>query len=161
YVSVEGELGARDMGSVVKDIQKRLSELTLPVGYRATLAGLYASQQEAFGQLLSVLLLGCLLVYVLMVIQFRSLLQPIAIFSAFRLAFFGVVFLLWITGTALNVSSFMGIIMLVGLVVKNGIILLDWTNRLRADGLTIDEALIEAGSVRLRPILMTTLCSLL
>src|SRR5262249_27850161 len=90
-----------------------------------------------------------------------SWLQPLAIFSALPLALFGVIFALWSTHTALNVSSFMGVILLIGLVVKNGIILLEYTNRLRADGASLDEALVQAGSIRLRPILMTTLCTIL
>jgi hydrophobic/amphiphilic exporter-1 (mainly G- bacteria), HAE1 family len=85
----------------------------------------------------------------------------LAIFTAIPLALFGVVVALWLTHTPINVSSFMGIILLIGLVVKNGIILLEYTNRLREEGLSLDEALIEAGRVRLRPILMTTLCTIL
>ncbi|WP_218082792.1 efflux RND transporter permease subunit [Anthocerotibacter panamensis] len=161
YVSLAANLEGRDLGSVVQDIQQRVKDFTLPAGYTLTVGGLYASQQEAFGQLLVVLGLGILLVYLVLVVQFRSLRQPLAIFTAIPLALFGVVLALWITGTPLNISSFMGIILLVGLVVKNGIILLDYTNQLRATGQPLDAALLEAGRVRLRPILMTTLCTLL
>ena len=161
YAAIKGELESRDLGSVVHDIQARLAHMKLPAGYRLSIAGLYASQQEAFQQLLLVLMLASVLVYALLVIQFKSWLQPLAIFSAIPLALFGVIFALWSTHTALNVSSFMGVILLIGLVVKNGIILLEYTNRLRADGASLDEALVQAGSIRLRPILMTTLCTIL
>jgi multidrug efflux pump subunit AcrB len=96
-----------------------------------------------------------------LVVQFRSWLQPVIIFTAIPLSLFGVVFALWITKSTLNVSSFMGVILLVGLVVKNGIILIDFTNHLIAQGLSIDDALILAGSIRMRPIIMTTLCTIL
>ena len=89
------------------------------------------------------------------------LLQPLVIFTTIPLALLGVILGLWITKIPLNVSSFMGIILLVGLVVKNGIILLEYVNRLLSEGHSIESALIEAGRVRLRPILMTTLCTIL
>jgi CzcA family heavy metal efflux pump len=161
YVSVEASLEGRDLGSAVAEIQRKLKGFALPLGYSLSVAGLYASQQETFTELVFVLGLAIVLVYLLLVIQFRSLRQPLAIFVAVPLALLGVELGLWITGTPLNVSSFMGVILLVGLVVKNGIILLEYTNRLRRQGLSIDEALVKAGSIRLRPIVMTTLCTLL
>ncbi|MEH1961545.1 MAG: efflux RND transporter permease subunit [Nostoc sp.] len=126
-----------------------------------SVGGLIASQQQSFSQLLMVMGLGVLLVYLVLVIQFRDLLQPLVIFTTIPLALLGVVLSLWVTQTPLNVSSFMGIILLVGLVVKNGIILLEYINRLRLEGHTLESALLEAGRVRLRPILMTTLCTIL
>lgn len=161
YASVTGGVDKRDLGAVVKDINKKLAGFKLPQGYVLSVGGLIKSQQQSFNQLLTVLGLGVLLVYVVLVIQFRDFIQPVVIFTAIPLALIGVGFGLWSTQTPLNVSSFMGIILLVGLVVKNGIILLEYTNRLRAEGHALDSALIEAGRVRLRPILMTTLCSLL
>jgi multidrug efflux pump subunit AcrB len=125
------------------------------------LGGTYESQQQAFSQLLLIMALGIVLVYFVLVVQFRSWIQPVTIFTAIPLSLFGVVFALWITKSNINVSSFMGVILLIGLVVKNGIILIDFTNRLIAQGLSIDDALIQAGSVRLRPIVMTTLCTIL
>jgi multidrug efflux pump subunit AcrB len=97
----------------------------------------------------------------MMVIQFRSFSQPLAILVVLPLGSLGVEIALIATKTPLNVSSFMGLILLVGLVVKNGIILIEYANRLEAQGMSQDEALIEAGRVRLRPILMTTLCTIL
>ncbi len=161
YVSLKANLEGRDLGSAVQEVRGKLAGLKLPAGYTLVLGGLYASQQETFGQLLAVLVLAIVLVYLVLVVQFRSFSQPLAIFTAIPLALFGVVVALWITHTPINVSSFMGIILLIGLVVKNGIILLEYTNRLREEGLSLDEALIEAGRVRLRPILMTTLCTIL
>jgi CzcA family heavy metal efflux pump len=161
YCSVEGELEGRDLGSAVREIQQKLESLKLPTGYRFEIAGLYTTQKQSFTELLSVLSFACLLVYLLLVIQFRSLLQPLAILVAVPLAIFGVEVGLYLTKTPLNVSSFMGVILLVGLVVKNGIILLDYTNKLQQSGMPLDDALVRAGTVRLRPIVMTTLCTLL
>lgn len=161
YVSIEGDLEGRDLGSAVSEIKRRIAAYQMEPGYSVVVAGLYATQQETFGELIMVLLLASVLVYLLLVIQFRSFLQPLAIFVAVPLAMFGVELALLFTKTPLNVSSFMGIILLVGLVVKNGIILLEYTNRLRSEGMSMDDALVQAGTVRLRPIVMTTLCTLL
>ncbi|MEJ6485650.1 efflux RND transporter permease subunit [Nostoc punctiforme UO1] len=161
YISFNGGVEKRDLGSVVQDINKKLAGFKLPQGYILSVGGLIASQQQSFSQLLMVMGLGVLLVYLVLVIQFRDLLQPLVIFTTIPLALLGVVLSLWVTQTPLNVSSFMGIILLVGLVVKNGIILLEYTNRLRLEGNSVESALLEAGRVRLRPILMTTLCTIL
>lgn len=161
YVSIEGELEGRDLGSAVSEIKKTLADTQVAPGYSFVIAGLYASQQETFKELIAVLALASVLVYLLLVIQFRSFMQPLAIFTAVPLAIFGVEVALLITRTPLNVSSFMGVILLVGLVVKNGIILLEYANRLREEGVSMEDALVRAGSVRLRPIVMTTLSTLL
>ncbi|MEH2115174.1 efflux RND transporter permease subunit [Nostoc sp.] len=161
YISFTGGVEKRDLGSVVQDIKKKLAGFKLPQGYILSVGGLIASQQQSFSQLLMVMGLGVLLVYLVLVIQFRDLLQPLVIFTTIPLALLGVVLSLWVTQTPLNVSSFMGIILLVGLVVKNGIILLEYTNRLHSEGNSVESALLEAGRVRLRPILMTTLCTIL
>ena len=125
------------------------------------IGGQYASQQEAFRALLVVLALAAASVISVMVIQFESFIEPLVILLAAPLSFVGAVVLLLVTGTPLNVSSFMGLILLVGLIVKNGIILLDFTRRrMREAGLTLELAIREAARVRLRPILMTTLCTL-
>jgi multidrug efflux pump subunit AcrB len=124
------------------------------------IGGQYASAQEAFRALLLVLTLAAASVICVMVIQFQSFIEPLVILLAAPLSFVGAMLLLLITGTALNVASFMGLILLVGLVVKNGIILLDFTRHRMKDGLTLERAITEAGRIRLRPILMTTLCTL-
>ncbi|CAN5279224.1 efflux RND transporter permease subunit [soil metagenome] len=161
YVAVEASVDGRDLGSTIAELKKDLAEIKLPAGVSISVGGIYLSQQETFGQLLMVLLLATTLVYLMMVIQFRSLLQPLAILAVLPLGLLGVELALIGTNTPLNVSSFMGLILLVGLVVKNGIILLEYSNRLQSQGMSLDESLIEAGAVRLRPIMMTTLCTLL
>jgi multidrug efflux pump subunit AcrB len=125
------------------------------------LAGQYASQQQAFRALLIVLALAAVSVVAVMLIQFESFVEPLVILLAAPLSFVGALLLLLMTGTPLNVSSFMGLILLVGLIVKNGIILLDFTrHRMREEGLALEPAIREAARIRLRPILMTTLCTL-
>jgi CzcA family heavy metal efflux pump len=161
YVSVEASIEGRDLGSTVDEIRTVLKPISLPTGVSITIGGVYLSQQESFQQLLLVLLLATALVYLMMIIQFRSFLQPLSILLVLPLGMLGVELALIGTGTPLNVSSFMGLILLVGLVVKNGIILLEYANRLQDRGLSPEDALVEAGIIRLRPILMTTLCTLL
>lgn len=160
YISVDANIEGRDLGAVVADIKKELAAVIVPSGLFITIAGLYQSQQESFTQLFWVLLLGAMLVYVVMVAQFRSLKQPLAIFTAVPLSLLGVECALLYTNTPLNISSFMGLILLVGLIVKNGIILLEYSNRLQREGVHPDQAIVTAGVLRLRPILMTTLCTL-
>ncbi|HEY9772652.1 MAG TPA: efflux RND transporter permease subunit [Planktothrix sp.] len=161
YISVQGNVEGRDLGSLIAAIKKKLAKISAPAEYFFELGGTYNSQREAFSQLISIMLLAIILVYFVLIIQFRSWVQPLVIFTAVPLSLFGVVAALWLTHTSLNVSSFMGIILLIGLVVKNGIILLDFTNRLMREGHSMDEALIRAGAIRLRPILMTTICTVL
>jgi multidrug efflux pump subunit AcrB len=131
----------------------------LPVGYTYEIGGQYESQQSSFHDLLTVLGLALAAVFTVLVIQFRAFLPALIIVSAAPLSMIGVFFLLLLTGTPLNVSSFMGIILMVGLVVKNGIILFEYFERLEGR-LSLTDALVEAGRIRLRPILMTTLCTL-
>lgn len=160
YLSVDANIEGRDLGTVVAEIKKDIATVAVPTGLFIIIAGLYQSQQESFTQLFWVLTLGAVLVYVVMVAQFRSLKQPLAIFSAVPLSLLGVECALLYTNTPLNISSFMGLILLVGLIVKNGIILLEYSNRLSREGVAPDEAIVTAGVIRLRPILMTTLCTL-
>ncbi len=161
YVAIEASIAGRDLGSTITELKEALKQIQLPQGISVNIGGIYLSQQETFAQLLLVLLLATSLVYLMMVIQFRSFSQPLAILVVLPLGSLGVEIALIATKTPLNVSSFMGLILLVGLVVKNGIILIEYANRLEAQGMSQDEALIEAGRVRLRPILMTTLCTIL
>src|SRR5207237_2193943 len=118
-------------------------------------------QQTAFRAMLAVLALAAAAVIAVMVLQFRSFVEPLVVLVAAPISFAGAMALLLVTGTPLNVSSFMGLILLVGLIVKNGIILLDFTRlRMREEGVSLEVAIREAARVRLRPILMTTLCTL-
>ncbi len=157
---VTGRLEGRDLGSAVAEIQGKLAGLKLPVGYSAEIGGQYASQQQSFQELLTVFAIAGALVFIVLVVQFRRFLPAVLILLAAPLSLAGAFALLLLTGTDLNVSSAMGLILLVGLVVKNGIVLLDYAHRLRDEGHPFTEALEIAGRVRLRPILMTTLCTL-
>jgi CzcA family heavy metal efflux pump len=149
------------LGTVMKGVDAVLAKHPAPNGIRIEVGGQSAGQQAAFKSLLTVLALAVAAVIGVMVLQFRSFVEPLVVLCAAPISFVGAMALLLITGTPLNVSSFMGLILLVGLIVKNGIILLDFTHhRMLTEGETLEPALLEAGRVRLRPILMTTLCTL-
>jgi CzcA family heavy metal efflux pump len=160
-IAITADVTGRSLGTVVNDVKQILASNHPPSGVRIELGGQYASQQEAFRGFLVVLALAVACVVTVMVLQFRSFIEPFVVLLAAPLSFVGAMGLLLLTGTPLNVSSFMGLILLVGLIVKNGIILLDFTHhRMQTEGVPLDRALVEAGGVRLRPILMTTLCTL-
>lgn len=163
-ITVTAELGERDLGSVNRDLQASLGKLQFPAGYRWELAGNYRAQRESFASLLTVLIVASAMVFLLLGLQFKSLLLPLVIFLAQPISLTSGLFALWITGTPLNVSSFMGAILLIGLDVKNGIILVEYIGQLRASGQSLHDALVHAGRTRFRPILMTSLtaiCALL
>jgi multidrug efflux pump subunit AcrB len=160
-VTITAGLSGRGLGSVTSDIRALLNKTNLPPGVTYQLGGQYESQQTAFRGLLLVFGLALALVFIVLVVQFRSYLKPLIILFAAPVSLVGALLALWVTRTPLNISSFMGLIMLIGLVVKNGIFLLDYTDRLRAErDMPLAAALREAGRVRLRPILMTTLCTI-
>ncbi|HZD93462.1 MAG TPA: efflux RND transporter permease subunit, partial [Candidatus Sulfotelmatobacter sp.] len=158
-VLLTARLENRDLGTAIADVKKVLADYKFPVGYTYEIGGQYESQQSSFRDLLSVLGLALAAVFTVLVIQFRAFLPALVIISAAPMSLIGVFLLLLITGTPLNVSSFMGIILMVGLVVKNGIILFEYYERLHGT-MSITDALVQAGRIRLRPILMTTLCTL-
>ena len=160
-ITVTAELENSDLGSVNREIQEQLNELELPKGYRCELAGSYRAQQESFGSLATVGILASALVFLLLGFQFKSLSLPFLIFLTQPVSLASALFALWITGTPLNVSSFMGAILLIGLDVKNGIILIEYIGQLRAEGVPLHDALVQAGRTRFRPILMTSLCTIL
>ncbi|MGO9468643.1 MAG: efflux RND transporter permease subunit [Isosphaeraceae bacterium] len=160
-ITVTAELENRDLGSVNRDLQSKLAALEFPKGYRYELAGNYRAQQESFGSLLLVLIVAAALVFLLLGFQFQSLTLPILIFLAQPVSLASAMFALWITGTPLNVSSFMGAILLIGLDVKNGIILIEYIGQLEREGMPLRAALVQAGRTRFRPILMTSLCTIL
>jgi len=160
-ITMTADVSGRSLGGVMGDVRRALGAQPPPAGVRVALGGQYAGQQEAFRALLLVLGLAAVSVCAVMVVQFESFAEPLVVLLVAPVSFVGALSLLFATGTVLNVSSFMGLILLVGLIVKNGIILLDFTKlRMRADGATLETALREAARVRLRPILMTTLCTL-
>lgn len=149
------------LGTVMSGVNQVLAANPPPAGIRMEVGGQSAGQKAAFKSLLTVLALAIAAVVAVMVVQFRSFVEPFVVLLAAPISFVGSMALLLITGTPLNVSSFMGLILLVGLIVKNGIILLDFTyHRMATENETLEPALLEAGRVRLRPILMTTLCTL-
>jgi multidrug efflux pump subunit AcrB len=157
---VTARLEGRDLGSAVGEIQTNLNNLKLPIGYTYEIGGQYLAQAQAFRELLMVFALAVVLVFTILVIQFRAWTPAILILLAAPLSLGGALLLLLLTGTDLNISSAMGIILLVGLVVKNGIMLLDFSEKLHEDGEPFDTAIAHAGRIRLRPILMTTFCTL-
>jgi CzcA family heavy metal efflux pump len=162
-ITVTAELDNSDVGSVNRRLQVQLKELEMPTGggYRWELAGSYRAQQESFASLFTVLILAAALVFLLLAFQFKSLSLPFLIFLTQPVSLASALFALWITGTPLNVSSFMGAILLIGLDVKNGIILIEYIGQLRAEGVPLHDALVQAGRTRFRPILMTSLCTIL
>jgi multidrug efflux pump subunit AcrB len=160
-VIVTGRLEGRDLGSAMKDIQAKLSaDKTLPPG-TIEYGGLYQQQQESFMNLLCVLLMALLLVFTVLLIEFRSFCEPLAIVFGAVLALFGTVVALWLTGTTLNIVSFLGAIIGVGIVAKNGILMLDLVDHWREQGLSLEDALVRSGERRLRPVLMTSLAAAL
>ena len=157
---VTGHLEDRDLGGAVAEIQGKLRDLKLPVGYTTEVGGQYASQQQSFRELLTVFAVAAALVFIILVVQFGRFTPALLILAAAPLSLAGAFALLLLTGTDLNVASAMGLILLVGLVVKNGIVLIDYAHHLEGEGRPFGEALEIAGRVRLRPIMMTTLCTL-
>lgn len=160
-VSVTGRLEGLDLGSGVAKVRAVLASTKLPPGVTAVVAGQYKSQQESFANLTMVLLAAVVLVFTVMLFQFRSFVAPMVILILMPLSMFGALVGLWTCATALNISSFMGVIMLAGIVVKNGILLLDRAQHAVEAGVSVEEAIREAGEARLRPILMTTLTAVL
>jgi CzcA family heavy metal efflux pump len=160
-VTLTARLGNRDLGGAIADVKKMMNGIALPTGTSYEIGGQYESQQASFHDLLYVLALALGAVFIVLVIQFRAFMPSLIILSAAPLSLVGVFAMLFITGTALNVSSFMGIILMVGLVVKNGIILFEYVQKLRdEEKMPLAEALVAAGKIRIRPILMTTLATL-
>jgi multidrug efflux pump subunit AcrB len=160
-IHVTANTFGRDLGSVAADLQKKIDELTLPPNFKINIAGAVESQRESFISLLGALILAVILVYMVLASQFKSLIDPFIIMFSVPLGLIGVLWALFLTETNLSVTSFMGVIMMAGIVVSNGILLVDYTNRLRGRGIELQEAVIKAGRTRLRPILMTTLCTIL
>jgi HAE1 family hydrophobic/amphiphilic exporter-1 len=156
-VTVELNTAGRATGDVTADIQKMLERTRLPAGVHYTIGGDAESQAEVFGQIFSALGLAVLLMYLILVVQFGSFVDPIAILLSLPLSLIGVLLSLSISGMTINIMSLIGVILLMGIVAKNAILLIDFAKWSREErGTPLREALIEAGSIRLRPILMTT-----
>lgn len=161
YLGITAQIDGSNLGAIVEQLRKELDGVSLPPGYSYKIGGSYELQQESFRQFTLAIALSVALVFLVMVVQFRSFFQPIAILCAVPLSAFGAVVILWLTHVTLNVSSLMGVILLVGLVVKNGILLLEYAAKNERAGEPLEAALINAARIRLRPILMTTLTALL
>jgi multidrug efflux pump subunit AcrB len=160
-IHVTANTSGRDLGSIAAEIEKKISQMKIPEEFSVSLKGARLEQQEAFRNLAFALALAILLVYMVLASQFGSLLHPFLIMFSVPLGFIGVLWALFLTGNTLSVVSFIGIIMMVGIVVSNAIILIDYINRLRREeGAGLQDAIIRAGRIRLRPILMTSLCTI-
>ena len=161
-IVVSGVIAGRDLGSVVADLKESIGRIDRPRGYEFVFGGEYEEQQEAFQQMTFAAILALILVYMVMASQFESLRDPLIILFSVPLALIGIVLMLLLTETTFNIQAFLGVIVLVGIVVNNAIVLLDYTNRLRREQRwDLREAVITAGSRRLRPILMTTITTML
>jgi HAE1 family hydrophobic/amphiphilic exporter-1 len=158
---IRANLAYGDLGAAVEEARSRLAGLTLPYGLDLRITGQSEEMNASFRSLLFALGLAVFLVYLVMAAQFESLLHPLVILFSIPLALVGVAAALWLTDTRLSVIVFIGLIMLAGIVVNNAIVLVDMVNRLREDGLARLDAIREAARLRLRPIMMTTLTTVL
>lgn len=159
-VHVTANTSGRDLGSIASEIEDKISKMKIPEGFSIALKGARLEQKEAFRMLLFALILAVVLIYMVLASQFASFLHPFLIMFSVPLGFIGVIWALFLTGNTLSVVSFIGIIMMVGIVVSNAILIVDYTNRVRNEGVELREAIIRAGRTRLRPILMTSLTTI-
>jgi len=159
-VSVTARTEGTDLGSAIDGVQKAVTGLHLPPGIRVEYGGTYQQQQKSFHDLVFVLVLAIVLVFIVLLFEFRTFAAPLAILASALLSTCGVFLALIVTRTTFNVSSFMGLIMVVGIVAKNGILLLDADQRIRATGASAEVAMLQASRRRLRPIVMTALATM-
>jgi HAE1 family hydrophobic/amphiphilic exporter-1 len=160
-ITVAANVSGRDMGSVAEEVTDHLNGIPRPVGYDLRVAGDFEEQQKAFRELVVSLVLALVLVYMVMACQYESLINPLVVMFSVPMAVIGVLITLFLTHTTLNVQSYIGCIMLGGIVVNNAILLVDQSSRLTAYGMRVHDAVMESGRRRLRPILMTSLTTLL
>ncbi len=158
-IVVTGRLEGSDLGSAMTQVRRAVEDLHLPKNIRVEYGGTYEEQQKSFHDLMRVLLLALALVFGVLLAEFRNFSAPVAILTSSVLSIAGVVFALLITGTTFSVASFMGLIMVIGIVAKNGILLLDADEKFRAEGASPREAMVHAAQRRLRPILMTAIAA--
>jgi multidrug efflux pump subunit AcrB len=159
-VVVSARLEGVDLGTGIASVKKSVDQLHLPSSIRVLYGGTYQTQQKSFRDLVFVLILAVVLVFIVLLFEFRTFAAPLAILSSALLSTCGVFLALVITRTTFNISSFMGMIMVIGIVAKNGILLLDAEQKFRAAGLSLEESVIQAGRRRLRPIVMTALAAI-
>ena len=160
-VKVTAFLMQTDLSTVTAELNRQVSQMNIPPEIEIEYGGSAKDMQDSFRDLIILLVLSIVLVYIVMASQFESFREPFIIMFSLPFAFTGVFLALWISGTTLNVISFIGAIMLVGIVVKNGIILVDYTNLLRDRGVFLKSAVVQGGRLRLRPVLMTSLTMIL
>jgi multidrug efflux pump subunit AcrB len=158
-VTVTARLEGVSLGEGIREVQQAIANSHLPPGIRVEYGGQYAEQQRSFKDLAFVLILAILLVFMVLLFEFGDFAAPVAVLSSALLSTSGVFLALLITGTTFNLASFMGLIMVIGIVAKNGILLLDADQKFRAEGTPAEESMIRAGERRLRPILMTALAT--
>lgn len=159
-VNIEAQIANRDLGSTIKDVKTMLDNIPLPPGVTVQIAGQYESQQNAFDELILILSFGILLVFTILLFEFKSFKTSFVILLGTVLSVSGVFLILWITSIPLDISAFMGMIMIVGVVVNNGILMIDYAEKYLLKNNNVAEALLMAGRVRFRPILMTTLATI-
>jgi HAE1 family hydrophobic/amphiphilic exporter-1 len=157
---VRAGVQGRVLGDVVRDIRGKMVALDLPPGVSIEWGGEVEEQRKAFNDLTLLLILGMTLVYMVMAAQFEDFIDPFIIMFSVPFAFVGVIWAFTLTGTALNIITFIGIIMLIGIVVKNAIVLVDYTKQLKKRGMNLHDAIVKGGRTRLRPILMTSLTTI-
>jgi len=160
-ITVSGDIYGRDLGSVVAEAKEALEKIPRPLGFSYKFSGAEKEKQKAFRLLIMAAALGMILVYMVMASQFESLRDPFIIFLSIPFGFIGVVWILGLTHQTLSVISFIGVIMLIGIVVNNGIVLISYIGILRHRGLSIRKAVMDGGRARLRPVLCTTLTTVL
>jgi len=161
-IVASGVIEDRDLGSVVADLRESIAQIPRPADYEVFFGGEYEEQEKAFREMTFAALLALLLVYMVMAAQFESVRDPLIILFSVPLAFVGIALMLLLTGTTFNMQGFLGVIVLVGIVVNNAIVLVDYTNLLRREhGYSVRDAVVTAGGRRLRPILMTTATTVL
>ncbi len=160
-INVKAHISGRDLGGIIGDVKQMLAGIHLPPGVSIEIGGQYKSQQQAFKELILILVFGVLLVFSILLFEFRSFRTSTVILLGTVLSVSGVFLMLWIVRIPLDISAFMGMIMIVGVVVNNGILLIDYAEKyLREKTTDVKEALLMAGRVRMRPILMTTLATI-
>jgi HAE1 family hydrophobic/amphiphilic exporter-1 len=161
YITVSGEVRGRDLGSVVKDVKKAIDRISAPLGFSYKFAGAEKERKEAFRLLIIAVALGMVLVYMVMASQFESYRDPFIIFLSIPFGIVGVIIALALTGQTMSIVTFIGLIMLVGIVVNDGIVLISYVGILRRRGYDVRSAVIDGGRSRLRPVICTTATTIL
>ncbi|MFA6758854.1 MAG: efflux RND transporter permease subunit [Bacteroidales bacterium] len=160
-IKVSGTIYKRALGDIAKDINRGVSKIDLPENIAVKMTGSFEEQQDSFADMYTLLLLVAMLTYIVMAAQFESFRDPFIIMMSLPFAFTGVFVALWLTGTSLSLIALIGAIMLVGIVVKNGIVLIDYINLNKERGMSVMRSIVKGGKSRLRPVLMTTLTTIL